>query len=201
MDENITEPQTPSITRIAKATAIAALVAGAVLLVAVLPAEYGIDPLGAGRALGLLSISTTEEAGAPVPVETGVNVAQPRVYKVDAQDFELFPGEGFEFKYRMEKAAVMVYSWKASGVLEFEFHGEPDEKPTEDYYESYVLDKDGKAEAFGSFTAPSTGVHGWYWKNNGEDSVSLRLTTAGFYSGGKMYSSFGVDDIPLEDVK
>jgi hypothetical protein len=95
----------------------------------------------------------------------------------------------------------MVYSWKADGVLEFEFHGEPDEKPNEDYYESYVLDTAGKNQAFGSFTAPSTGVHGWYWKNNGDKEVSFRLTSAGFYTVGKMYGSFGVEDIPLEDVK
>jgi hypothetical protein len=199
--------EAPSKSTIAKALVVAIVVAAIVLVTAVLPAEYGIDPLGVGAALGLTNLSTAEVGGAtpegavPAPVQTGVNVPQPNVYKVDAEDFGLFPGDGFEFKYKMEKGAVMVYSWKASDVLEFEFHGEPDEKPNPEYYESYELDKEGKTSAFGSFTAPSTGVHGWYWKNNGDEPVSLRLTTAGFYSAGKMYSAAGIEDMPLQDVE
>ena len=42
----------------------------------------------------------------------------------------------------------MLYSWKADGNLFFEFHGDPDIKPTGRYYESCVLDdKEGKTEA------------------------------------------------------
>jgi hypothetical protein len=204
MENKLSQPDTPSKAKIAAAAAAAAVVAAVVLITAVLPAEYGIDPLGVGGVLGLVNLSTAEGApagAAPLAIESGVNVPQPNVYKVDAQDFALLPGEGFEFKYWMEKGAVMVYSWKADGVLEFEFHGEPDVKPNDEYYESYVLDQAGKTEASGSFTAPSTGVHGWYWKNNGEKEVTFRLTSAGFYKAGKMYGSFGVEDIPLEDVK
>ena len=50
------------------------------------------------------------------------------------------PGEGVEMKYHMQKGAVMVYGWKADGKLAFEFHGEPDQKPNKDYFESYQLD-------------------------------------------------------------
>jgi hypothetical protein len=202
MEENGPKLEVPSRGKIAKATLVASIVAAVLLVIAVLPAEYGIDLFGAGSALGLLNISNVEGvAGVATPVASGVNVPQPNVYKVDAQDFSLFPGEGFEFKYHMQQGAVMVYSWKASAVVEFEFHGEPDQKPTPDYYESYVLDQAGKDRAYGSFTAPSTGVHGWYWKNNGEDPVTIRLTSAGFYTSGRMYTGFGVEDIPLDDVK
>jgi hypothetical protein len=202
MEINSSGLEIPSKTRIAKATILASLIALALLLIAVLPAEYGVDPLGVGQALGLLNISNVDgSVPASTSVESGVNVPQPNVYKVDAQDFSLFPGEGFEFKYHMQKGAVMVYSWKATSVVEFEFHGEPDQKPTPDYYDSYVLDQAGKDRAFGSFTAPSTGVHGWYWKNNGENPVSIRLTSAGFYTAGKMYTGFGVEELALEDVK
>ena len=47
----------PSKQKLAKATIVAALVAIVILFVAVLPAEYGIDPLGTGAALGLTSLS------------------------------------------------------------------------------------------------------------------------------------------------
>ncbi len=50
-----------------------------------------------------------------------------------------------EIKYHMQKGAGMVYSWKATGNVAFEFHGEPDNKPNKDYFESYELnDKVGR---------------------------------------------------------
>jgi hypothetical protein len=43
----------PTCTQLLRSTVIAAGVAGALLVTVVLPAEYGIDPTGVGRALGL----------------------------------------------------------------------------------------------------------------------------------------------------
>ena len=43
--------------RIALAAGAALLVAGIILVVAVLPAEYGVDPTGIGRRLGLTAMS------------------------------------------------------------------------------------------------------------------------------------------------
>ncbi len=43
----------PSTARLLRSTALAALIAGSLLVTTVLPAEYGIDPTGIGRALGL----------------------------------------------------------------------------------------------------------------------------------------------------
>ena len=43
----------PTTGRLLKSTLVAAAIAGALLVTAVLPAEYGIDPTGIGRALGL----------------------------------------------------------------------------------------------------------------------------------------------------
>lgn len=53
--------------KLSLATLAAAGIAGLVLLVAILPAEYGIDPTGLGRALGFTALS--DEAPAPV-IET-----------------------------------------------------------------------------------------------------------------------------------
>ena len=164
----------PSKSALAKATGIALLVALLVLFIAVLPAEYGFDPLHTGAALGLTGISQAGDGevkgratATAAPGQAGVYTSQPKIYKVDSQDFSLRPGEGVEMKYHMEKGAGMVYGWKASGKLTFEFHGEPDQKPSKDYFESYQLDdKIGKDASYGSFTAPSTGIHGWFWQNN-----------------------------------
>lgn len=196
----------PSKGAIAKATGIALLVAVILLFVAVLPAEYGYDPLKSGSLLGLTGIARAAEVqggAAPKPVtQTGVYTAQPRVYKVDAQDFELRPGDGVEMKYHMAKGASMVYAWKANGKLAFEFHGEPDQKPGKDYYESYELDdKVGKDASYGTFVAPSTGIHGWFWQNKGDKDVEFRLMVAGFFDSAKMFVDGKPDDVPVEDVK
>src|SRR5450432_3591801 len=92
----------PSKSALVKATGIALLVALLLLFTAVLPAEYGFDPLKTGAALGLTGISQAqvkEVKGAtptPAPGQTGVYAAQPKLYKVDSQDFQLRPGEGVE---------------------------------------------------------------------------------------------------------
>ena len=202
--------QPPSKRAIAKATAIALACALVILFTTVLPAEYGIDPLKTGAALGLTDLSKANPAkpaaGAaaaqPVPVKTGVYTAQPALYKVDSEDLSLLPGEGVEIKYHMQRGAGMVYAWKATGNIRFEFHGEPDQKPNKDYYESYELDdKVGKDHSYGAFTAPSTGIHGWFWENKGDKEVQIHLTTAGFYDSAKMNAGDAPEDLPVEFVK
>ena len=50
--------------RIALAAAGAMLVAGVLLMAAILPAEYGVDPLGSGKLLGLTSLAKANAAPA-----------------------------------------------------------------------------------------------------------------------------------------
>ena len=105
-------------------------------------------------------------------------------------------------KYHMQQGAAMVYSWKATGKLLSEFHGEPDQKPNKDYYESYELDdKVGKTESYGSFTAPKTGIHGWFWQNKGDKEVEFHLTTAGFYDSAKMMAEGESTEMTIDDAK
>jgi hypothetical protein len=198
----------PSKGALAKATGIALLIALILLFVAVLPAEYGFDPLKTGKALGLTGISQApvkEVKGAtptPAPGQTGVYTPQTRIYKVDSQDFTLRPGEGVEMKYHMQKGASMVYGWKANTKLTFEFHGEPDVKPNKDYFESYELDdKVGKDASYGTFTAPSTGIHGWFFKNKTDKDVQFHLNVAGFFDSAKMFAGGPGEDVPVEDAK
>jgi hypothetical protein len=208
-DQIVMKP--PSRGAIAKAAGIALFIALLLLFTVVLPAEYGYDPLHTGAALGLTGISkagqATETKGraaaTPAPQVTGVFTPQPRIYKVDSEDFVLRPGEGVEMKYHMEKGAGMVYGWKAGGKLLYEFHGEPDQKPNKDYFESYELDdKVGKESSYGSFTAPSTGIHGWFWQNMGTKDVMFHLTVAGFFDSAKMFTGDAKpDEVPVEDAK
>lgn len=203
--------QAPSKKAIAKATGIALTAALVILFTAVLPAEYGIDPLKTGKALHLTDLAKATEAkpepkavtGArPTAAPAGIYTAQQTSYKIDSEDLSLLPGDGVEIKYHMQKGAGMIYSWKATGNVAYEFHGEPDNKPNKDYFESYELDdKVGKDHSYGSFTAPTTGIHGWFWENKGKKQVDIHLTTAGFYDSAKMYAGDKPDELPIQDAK
>ena len=197
----------PSTKRIVTASVVAVLVALVVLVVAVLPAEYGIDPLGTGKALGLLELAqaSAKPAGvagddaayaiSPVleqsptggaPTVRNVFISQPNRYKTDAREIKLPPGGGIEIKYNMKRGAGLIYSWMATAPVFFEFHGEPDKKPEgrggTDYYETYELDdKKGIDHSHGTFLAPSTGIHGWFWENRSDNEVTVTLVSSGFY--------------------
>lgn len=188
--------------RIALAAAAAMLVAGVVLMAAILPAEYGVDPLGTGKALGLTSLAQANEpeAGAAAagegaaspeslePVRPGANNAQTVPLKQDTVLFELGPREGIEYKYRMEKGASMVYSWTSTGRVNFDFHGEPRGAP-QGYAESYQMGEGQSAS--GSFFAPTPGIHGWFWENLTNNPITVKLTSTGFYESGIEFSAKG----------
>jgi hypothetical protein len=101
------------------------------------------------------------------------------VYKTHTIQFHLEPGEGMEYKYHAPRGAGIVYTWTATASVEYEFHGEP-EGAAQGVYESYEL-KAGDRGA-GSFTAPFTGIHGWFWENKTTMPVTVTLTSAGFYT-------------------
>jgi len=203
--QRIAAAETRSTGAIVKATLIALAVALVLLFTAVLPAEYGIDPLKTGKLLRLNGIAQADSnaGGRATPANTGIYTLQPGTYKVDTEDIGLHPGEGFEIKYHMQKGATMVFAWKADGPLQFEFHGEPDRKPQSNYFESYLLDdKTGKDSFYGSFTAPSTGVHGWYWKNKTKKDVRMHLSVSGFFDSSKMYEGGAQpEELTIEDPK
>ena len=189
--------------RIALAAAAAMLLAGVVLMAAILPAEYGVDPLGTGKALGLTSLAQANEpeaggaaaggeaAASPEslePVRPGANNLQKVPLKQDTRVFELGPREGIEYKYRMEKGASMVYSWTSTGKVRFDFHGEPQGAP-KGYAESYQMGEGQSAS--GSFFAPTPGIHGWFWENLTNNPITVKLTSTGFYEGAIEFSAKG----------
>ena len=84
-----------------------------------------------------------------------------------------------EYKFRLEEGASFEYAWEAGGKpLFYDFHGEP-AGDTSGFFESY--EKDTAARAGGSFTAPFTGIHGWYWKNESTAPVQVILRAEGDY--------------------
>ena len=211
--QNTPIPPAPSARTLALASGAALAAAAALLLVAVLPAEYGIDPLGTGKALGLLALSHAghlepvppPQGAALVPVPEGHIALYPAEYKVDSRVFVLGPYEFVEFKYHLGKDAVMLFSWSADGDVLQDFHGDPDGAPAS-ATESY--DKKPRRKSAGTFTAPFSGIHGWYFENPGGDTVTVKVTTAGFYTTAYQFTMRstredrhvqGIEIIPVTD--
>ena len=203
--EELEAAQAPGKRAIVKAILIAVSVALVLLFTAILPAEYGFDPLGTGRLLRLTGIAQADSnsGGRATPAQSGIYTAQPGTYRVDSEDIALHPNEGLEIKYHMQKGASLIFAWKADGPLQFEFHGEPDQKPKSDYFESYLLDnKAGKDHFYGSFVAPTTGVHGWFWQNKTKKDVRMHLSVSGFFDVAKMYDAGAPpEELATEEAK
>lgn len=171
--------------RIALNVGTALLAAGLVLVIAVLPAEYGVDPLGIGARLGLIALSDVkkgvdafqasraEAAGAPIVAP------HEHRYQDETVAFTLDPREAIEYKYRLEKGEPLLYSWTATAPVNYELHAEPDGAPR-GYAESF--EKTHAQAASGTLTAPFSGIHGWYWENQSGAAVTVTLSAAGFYS-------------------
>jgi hypothetical protein len=185
-EKSVAAPAIVARERIALAAGAGVLVAGVILIVAVLPAEYGVDPTGIGRRLGLTAMSDVARQvdalsdGRTAGARGAAIVApQDRAYQQETVEFKLRPGEFIEYKYRLAKNEALLYSWKASGPVNVDLHAEPDGAPR-GYAESYEK-RDRVTQSSGTLTAPFSGIHGWYWQNQGDREVTVSLASAGFY--------------------
>jgi hypothetical protein len=190
MEAAVGEPAVAVRQRIAVVLGAALLVAGLILVMFILPAEFAVDPLGTGAKLGLLPLgevgqqvdALNRQAGeASKAGGAGVIVAtQDKPFQQESVDFKLAPHEGMEYKYRLDKGEALLYTWNASGPVNYEFHAEPDGAPA-GYAQTYEK-KSAQLQATGTLTAPFPGIHGWYWENTTDKEVTVTLKSAGFYN-------------------
>lgn len=176
-----------------KATAVALVAAGTILLTTVLPAEYGIDPTGIGKALGLTALhapdtESTAVAAAPVASAAAADptasvIQQPTPFQNGEMTLILQANEGAEIKAQMRAGEAFVFSWVSEGgPVNFDMHGE---KPNDgDNFTTYWKDRE-KAQGHGSFTSPFDGSQGWYWKNKGAAPVTITVKVSGYFQ--KLY--------------
>lgn len=203
----------PTSKQLTRSTVIAAVCAAALLATVVLPAEYGIDPTGAGRLLGLTEMGETKTrlikealadaapasdaaaataAAMPPAVSPAPRAAPAPAKEVDAAPTEkataavkwrdemtitLSPGEGSEVKMRMKEGERASFAWSVQGgVVNFDAHGDGEGRSI-----SYEKGRSVPADE-GDLVAAFTGNHGWFWRNRGEDKVTLVLRTSGDYA-------------------
>ncbi len=189
----------PSSRQLMRSTFLAALTAAVLLLTAILPAEYGIDPTGVGSILGLkrmgeIKVSLVNEAEQQVTSTPAPSTERPASVtavatqtatvnangKADEIAFTLKPGESAEIKLDMSKGAQVTYQWTVQGgAVNFDTHGDPI-NPPKDFYHGYGKGKQSMGDK-GTLVAAFDGKHGWFWRNRSNDNASITLITQGSY--------------------
>ncbi len=202
-----TRAELPSTGKLLRSTVIAALIAVALLITTVLPAEYGIDPTGIGRALGLTQMGeiktavsaeasadkaapapqkpqtavpaapVEKQASATPPVTSAKVTASPQQHTMTIQ---LKPGQGAEIKLTMRKDATVRYEWTVQGgSVNYDTHGDTVNAP-KGFYHGYGKGRNTARDA-GTLQAAFDGSHGWFWRNRSGAEVTVTLKTSGDY--------------------
>ncbi|WP_166268864.1 hypothetical protein [Marinobacter caseinilyticus] len=189
-NSNMDREGLPSTKSLLRATAIAVLIGLLVLITTIMPAEYGIDPTGLGEKMGLTLLSqpnsaeptspvTSSSAGNQTALSTGPVWKTSSKLSSDTTTVTLKPNEGLEVKAIMNTGDRMVFQWDSEGgPVYFDMHGERfnDGNNFTSYWEGQ-----NQPSGSGTFEAPFDGSHGWYWQNNGEETVTIVLQSSGFY--------------------
>lgn len=176
-----------------KRVAWALLAAIVIVVLIVLPAEYGLDPTGFGRLTGLAAMSSqnqTLQTAAPkaegageTPARLAFNSNVP--FRTDTIEIPLAAEgeEGYELEYKVKMKAgrTLVYSWATTSNVYYDFHGEDETKPKpKPRVISYRIEDDAM-QSHGSLTAPFDGIHGWYFQNHDIKPIRIILKLSGFY--------------------
>lgn len=184
----------PSRKKLLIGSAVALGVAAVALVVFVLPAEYGIDPTGAGKALGLTQLDEPEmnEEQIRGARRTGVltvsDAPLQREQWNDVWQVTLAPYEGIELKYTLEEGAAIDFAWDATNTVEYDLHAHPFDGGTE-LTESYAVDEGSRMQ--GRYVAAFTGLHGFYWQNRNLEDVTVTMRAAGAIDGSTVFQGGG----------
>jgi len=161
------------------------LLAIIILVIAVLPAEYNIDPTGMGKTLGLTVLSQTDDASTKAsviscPETAGLKPENTDTLKwTDTVVITVPANKGLEYKFYIAKDEKLEFIWNTDGeALYFDFHGEPEGNKT-GYFKSFK--ESTQKESSGTLSVPFTGSHDWYWQNKTSKPVTIILKTRGNY--------------------
>ncbi|MBL1148471.1 MAG: transmembrane anchor protein [Pseudomonadota bacterium] len=192
-----TQAELPSTGKLIKSTIIAAVTAGFLLVTVVMPAEYGIDPTGIGKTIGLkkmgdIKVSLAEEAAADkakslIAQDGSANstIVEPTpeaapAILVHEMQVTLSPDEGTEIKVAMAKGAKVTYSWWTDGgKANFDIHG--DSKELKIDYHNYEKGSKKRVDN-ATIVADFDGSHGWFWRNRTSKIMTITLQTKGEYT-------------------
>ena len=183
---NPPENDLPTSSQLLKSTMVAIGVGCTLLILVILPAEYGTDPTGVGELLGLKKMGEIktrlkqeflkENIGAKdelmVESETGKG-------NQDVMEFVIAPDEAIEIKLEMKKGSIAKYNWTTkNGGLNYNLHGDGHKGSQKSI--SYKKGRMTSSDS-GEFKSEFDGYHGWFWRNRNNESVTVTLETFGDY--------------------
>lgn len=168
------------------------LVGGALIVLgAIMPAEFNVDPLGLGKLTGIGRL-WAPEAETFSGGSAALAHASPSAKSSHVVDISLGAAEwqeaAVEYKVHMKPGQSIFYRWTvvnldgtpATVPIEVDQHGH--DTPPEGQPETVVeFRKDRLLSDQGSMTAPLDGIFGWYFRNHAPDPVTIRLEIEGFY--------------------
>jgi len=193
-----------------KSVVIAIIIGGLVLVTAVLPAEYNIDPLGTGKLFGFSSLYvedtgaeintvTTagtikmnplriEKLGSPPQVPRPIEANNPSPVtqfpmRMDTIKVLVPARKGIEYKFKALKYASIKYDWSSSdnNIVYIDFHGEVrQDDPPKNVFYESYTLAYSQNMA-GTFTAPFEGKHGWYFRNDTNEVIEITIRLKGQY--------------------
>lgn len=112
----------------------------------------------------------------PTAVATSAPAAPAAAVRTDRTSLTLEPDEGAEIKMTMTAGGRATYSWSTDGEpVVYDTHGDGEGVT----YRGYGKGTDSRMQ--GTIVAEFTGHHGWYWRNRGEEPVTITLETRGDY--------------------
>lgn len=169
------------------------LVGGALIVLgAIMPAEFNVDPLGIGKLTGVGRLWAPEAKTFSGGSETlaFTSEAAKSSHTVDislgAADW---PEAAVEYKVHMKPGQSIFYKWSVVNA-----DGTPGTVPVEMDQHGHDIKPDGEAQTVvdfrkarlladqGSMTAPMDGIFGWYFRNHSPDPAVIRLEIEGFYT-------------------
>ena len=121
-----TDQPLPTKSELLRATGIALAVAIVILVTTILPAEYGVDPIGVGGRLGLDKLNVTSaNAEEIVPDAQGLPLAGAALSRAttnlrkDALTVVVPAYEGVELKADMKAGQSLAFDWRTDGEIRY----------------------------------------------------------------------------------
>jgi len=202
-----TRADLPSSTQLLRSTAIAIAAAGAILVTVVLPAEYAIDPTGAGRALGLtemgeIKAQLADEAArdkerdqsAPAPERrsslsgalTGLLISSANAQTASTPATISQKTEEATYTLKPGEFIEAKLGMKKGAKVKFRWSVMNGAVNYDMHGEARQISKSyakgrGSAGEEGVLEAAFDGSHGWFWRNRGKAPVKVTLRVDGPY--------------------
>ena len=210
MPDNNTSPtaELPSSRRLFRSTLVAAGVAIVLLVTVVMPAEYGVDPTGIGRVLGLKEmgeikvalakeaatadslegVATTASAtpGSTSPATTPAQAPAGSPARAASSDTSI-NSHVTEIVLRPNEGKEIKLLMRKDARVTYSWSADRGVVNYDTHADAPGISYHGYAKGTakpsdeGTLVAAFDGMHGWFWRNRGTEVVTVTLRTRGDY--------------------